>query len=107
MTPQSILGVIYVPMNSKEDIKPISYVKSHTADILKQVNTTHRPIYITQNGEAKGVLMDTESYENMQKTLGLLKVLAQGENDIANNKVRKNLDVFTKLENKFFANVKK
>lgn len=94
-------------MNSKEDIKPISYVKSHTADILKQVNSTHRPIYITQNGEAKGVLMDTESYENMQKTLGILKVLAQGENDIANNKITKNSDVFTKLENKFFANVKK
>jgi hypothetical protein len=31
-------------MNISTDIKPISYLKSHAADILKQVNETHRPI---------------------------------------------------------------
>ena len=94
-------------MNSIEDIRPVSYVKSHTADVLKQVNTTHRPVYITQNGETRGVLIDTRSYENMQKSLGLLKIIAQGENDISNKKVKKNKDVFSALEKKLFADAKK
>jgi len=50
-------------MKIKEDIRPISYVKAHAADILNQVNKTHRPIFVTQNGEAKAVLIDSDSYE--------------------------------------------
>ncbi len=69
-------------MNIKEDIRPISYIKANAADILAQVNESHRPVYVTQNGEAKAVLLDTESYEKMKKALGLLKLLAQGERDI-------------------------
>ncbi len=68
-------------MNIKQDIRPISYIKSHTADALKQVNESKRPIYITQNGIAKAVLVDSESYESMQKALGILKLLALGEKD--------------------------
>jgi prevent-host-death family protein len=74
-------------MNIKEDIRPISYIKANAAEILEQVNETHRPIYVTQNGEARAVLLDTESYEKMKKALGLLKLLTQGESDIAAGKV--------------------
>ncbi len=69
-------------MNSKEDIRSISYIKAHAAEILAQVNETQRPVYVTQNGEAKAVLMDTNSYEKMKKALGLLTLLAQGERDV-------------------------
>lgn len=88
-------------MKSKEDIRPISYVKSHIAEILKQVNHTHRPIYITQNGEAAGVLMDTDSFESMQKTLGILKVLAQVEKDIEAGNVIEQSKLFSDLEKKY------
>ncbi|MDA8211588.1 MAG: type II toxin-antitoxin system Phd/YefM family antitoxin [Clostridia bacterium] len=74
-------------MNLKEDIRPISYIKANAAEILEQVNETHRPIYVTQNGEAKAVLLDTESYEKMKKTIGLLKLLTQSERDIVDGKV--------------------
>ena len=30
-------------MNSKEDIRPISYIKANAAEILAQVNETRRP----------------------------------------------------------------
>lgn len=39
-------------MNLQSDIRSISYVKSNAAEILRQVNDTHSPIVITQNGEA-------------------------------------------------------
>jgi len=89
-------------MQYDQDIKPISYIKTKAADMLKHVNSTRSPIIITQNGEAKAVLLDTRSYQDMTKALGTFSLLAQGEKDIdrgdteAHDKVlkdlRKNID---------------
>ena len=87
-------------MNSKEDIRPISYVKANAAEILDQVNETQRPVYITQNGEARAVLLDPASYEKMKKALGLLKLLAQGERAIAEGNVTPQEDIFAGMERK-------
>ena len=62
-------------MDIKNDIKPISYIKTHAADMLKRVNETHNPMIITQNGEAKAVLLDTESYQQMTTSIGILKII--------------------------------
>lgn len=47
--------------------KPVSYLKAHTADILKQISETHRPLVITQNGEPRAVMQDPQSYDKMLK----------------------------------------
>ena len=85
-------------MKISTDIKPVTYLKSHSADMLKQVNETHRPIVITQNGEPKGVLQDPESYENMRNAIGLLKLIVQGEEDVREGNVASQDDVFSELE---------
>jgi len=85
-------------MKIKEDIRSISYVKAHAAEILEQVNETHRPVYITQNGDAKAVLLDPESYEKMKKAIGLLKLLNQGEKDIVEEKVTSQEKFFSTME---------
>jgi len=85
-------------MKISMDIKPVTYLKSQTADILKQVNETHRPIVITQNGEPKAVLQDPESYENMRNAIGILKLISQGEEDIRNGNFISQKDVFSELE---------
>jgi len=87
-------------MKLKEDIKPISYIKTNAANILKTINSNHRPIIITQNGEAKGVFLDTETYEDMRTALGLLKVVSQAEKNILEKKVVKHNEVFEKIEMK-------
>ena len=56
-------------MNITNDIKPITYLKSKAADLLNQINETHRPIIITQNGEPRAVLQDPKSYENMRNAI--------------------------------------
>ena len=73
-------------INLVEDIKPISYVKTHTAEILKQIAEKKSPVVITQNGEAKAVLMDVEYYQKIIDTINSLKILSIGENDIKNNR---------------------
>lgn len=51
------------------------------------------PLLITQNGEAKLVVQDVQSYEDTQQTLALLKVLALGQKDIEQEKF-KDADAF-------------
>lgn len=82
-----------------DDIKSVTYLKSKAADLLNQINETHRPVIITQNGEARAVLQDPESYENMRNALGLLKAVSQGEEDIKSSRFRKQEDVFSEMEN--------
>ena len=86
-------------MNISKDIKPITYLKSRAADLLKQINETHRPVIITQNGEPKAVLQDPESFQNMRNAIGILKLISQGEEDIKNGKSKAQEDVFTEIEN--------
>jgi prevent-host-death family protein len=81
-------------MNMKEDIRPITFLKNRTAELLAQINKTHRPVVITQNGEARGVLQDTETYERMCRALGLLKLLSQSEEDIRKGRTVPQDEVF-------------
>ena len=85
-------------MKISTDIRPVTYLKSRAADMLKQVNETHRPIIITQNGEPKAVLQDPESYESMRNTIGMLKLISLGEEDIRNGKSKIQSEVFSGLE---------
>ena len=80
------------------DIKPITYLKSRAADVLKQINETHRPMIITQNGEAKAVIQDPKSYQDMKNAIGLLKLLSFAEEDIRNGDLLDETDIFASVD---------
>jgi prevent-host-death family protein len=86
-------------MNISRDIKPVTYLKAKAADLLKQINETHRPVIITQNGEPRAVLQDPESYENMRNAIGLLKLISLGEEDIKDGKSKSQEEVFVTIQN--------
>lgn len=75
-------------MKFSSQIKPISYLKSHAAEIVKALSETREPMLITQNGEAKLVVMDVRSYEEQEETLALLKILALGNRQIEEGRYR-------------------
>ena len=75
-------------MKLSSHIKPISYLKAHTAEIFRQLDSQREPMIITQNGEAKVVMQDVKSYEQAQETLALLKILALGNRQIEEGKVQ-------------------
>ncbi len=85
-------------MNIKDDIRSVTYLKSHAAGILDFINETHRSMIITQNGEAKGVLLDPESYDKMRRALVLMKIIAHGEKDISDGKTVPQELLFAKVE---------
>ena len=85
-------------MNLSEDIRSITYLKSKAADLLTQINETHRPVIITQNGEPKAVLQDPRSYEEMRNAIGMLKLISQGEEDIKQGRKKSQTEVFQGIE---------
>ena len=85
-------------MQISNDIKPITYLKSRTSDVLKQINETHRPMIITQNGEAKAVIQDPQSYENMKNAIAMLKLFSFAEEDIKNGDLLDEDEVFAAAE---------
>jgi prevent-host-death family protein len=78
-------------------IKPISYLKTHAAEIVRSLGEKGEPLIITQNGEAKVVMQDIESYEQMQETMALLKILAPGARQIEEGKVQSSTDAIKGL----------
>ena len=85
-------------MDMVQDIKPISFVKAHAADLIAQVNETHRPLIVTQNGEAKAVLMDPASYQGMQDGIKMLKLIAQSEVEVQKSRRIPQEELFAKLD---------
>jgi prevent-host-death family protein len=90
-------------MQLSQDIKPISYLKAKTAEVINSVNENHKTIIITQNGEAKAVVQDIKTYENLQNSLNMLKLIVQSENDIENNNTISQDEMFDELEKKLFS----
>jgi prevent-host-death family protein len=87
-------------MRYSTQIKPISYFKSHAAEVLDRLTEEREPIIITQNGEARAVLVDVHTYEQSQETLALLQILAIGEKQVQAGEVYPLKDVVSKLRSR-------
>ena len=90
-------------MDLEAAIRPISHVKSQAAEMIRHVNETQTPIIITQRGEAKGVLVDPRSYQEMVDALGILKLISQSERAIEKGEVMSHGDVMSSLRSRLQA----
>jgi prevent-host-death family protein len=84
-------------MKLASQIKPISYLKAHAAEIVRNMGAQQEPLVITQNGEAKVVIQNIESYEQTLETMALLKILALGNRQIETGNVEPAADVIARL----------
>jgi len=84
-------------MKLSDQIKPISYLKAHAAEIIRHLGDKGEPLIITQNGEAKIVIQDIKSFEQTQETLALLKILALGSRQVEQGKVVSISDAISRL----------
>ncbi len=84
-------------MKFSHQIKPISYLKAHAAEVARNLGKQGKPMVITQNGEAKLVVQDIKSYEQTVETLALLKILALGTRQIEQGKTQKAADAIKHL----------
>jgi prevent-host-death family protein len=70
-----------------QDIKPISYLKAHTAEVVNYVSNSQSPVVVTQNGEAKAVIIDINSYQKTLNAVNLAKLISISEKDLQAGKI--------------------
>jgi prevent-host-death family protein len=87
-------------MRYSTQIRPISYLKANAAEVLQELTDQRQPMVITQNGEARAVIQDVASYEQTQETLALLKILALGNQQVAQGRVKPLADVAKRVRAK-------
>ena len=87
-------------MKLSDQIKPISYLKAHAAEVVRNLSAQEGPLVITQNGEAKVVMQGIKSYEQTQETMALLKILVLGQRQVDEGKVQTAGDVVAKLRSR-------
>jgi prevent-host-death family protein len=81
-------------------IRSISYLKANAAEVLQVLEEQRKPMIITQNGEAKAVIQDVASYEEIQETLALLKILALGSQQVERGEITAIAEVASRLRSK-------
>jgi prevent-host-death family protein len=75
-------------MKLSQDLKPVSYFKNNMAEVIRRLNESRGTMIITQNGEAKAALLDIRAYEELQETLAMLEMIAQGNKNVAEGRYR-------------------
>ena len=88
-------------MRPTDDIKPITYMKMRSAELVSRVRETGRPVVITQNGEARAVVLDVKSYQRLRDASVLLQLLAQSEREIRHGRVVPQAELFARLDRRF------
>ena len=68
-------------------LTPVTEVKRRATAILHQLRKDHRPVLITEHGRSAAVLLDVDSYEELQRRLALLEGIARGERAYAEGRV--------------------
>ncbi|MDI6765820.1 MAG: type II toxin-antitoxin system Phd/YefM family antitoxin [Bacteroidota bacterium] len=84
-------------------VKPISYLKAHASELIRDITNNKNTLVITHNGEAKVVVLDIKIYERMQETLALLKILTRSKQQAKRGNVKSMNDTFTSLEKRIRA----
>jgi len=87
-------------MKYSEAIKPISYLKAHASELIRQISSNKETMIITQNGEAKIVVQDIHVYEQTQESLALLKILARSSASISKGRFKPAPDAFNDIRKK-------
>ena len=85
-------------MKLSQDLKPVSYFKNNMAEVLRKLNENRGTMIITQNGEAKAALIDIKAYEDLQETLAMLEMIAQGNKNLLEGRYRPAEQVLNELE---------
>lgn len=81
----------------------LSDFKADASQWLKQLQEQTDTVVLTQNGRASAVVQSFESFQRMQQSLAMLKLLAQGEADVQAGKLSDQDAVFDSLQRRLEA----
>jgi prevent-host-death family protein len=71
--------------------------------LIRDISNTRQTLIVTHNGEAKVVVQDIRSYERMQETLALLKILTRSKQNIKRGRATSLDKTLTSLDKRIAA----
>lgn len=75
-------------MRYSTQIKPISFVAENATRLPAAIEECGDPIILTEDGEARAVLMSVYEYELMQESLAFHLIIDRSERNIAEGRTR-------------------
>ena len=72
-----------IPLNHKT----LTELRRHTPEILQEAREQRAACLVTDRGQAAGVIVDPESWEQLNRRLELLEQLALGMQDVAEGRL--------------------
>ncbi len=75
-------------MRLEHRVRSVSYLKAHAAEVLRELAERQEPLIVTQNGEARAVLLDVAAFDQMQETLALVKLMSLADRQLADGMVQ-------------------
>ena len=91
-------------MDITKDIQPMTNFRNHSAEFLRHMRLTRRPVVLTVNGRAAAVVQDAESYQlllDLAAEASVAEGIRQGMEDIAAGRVRPAQEVFDEIRAEF------
>ncbi len=92
-------------MNLKQDVRSVQDLQRNAPELVRDVAKKGRTVAIVQDGETRAVLMDVESYDRWRSALALLKIIAQGEADVAAGRLVSQEEAFARASRAIDARV--
>ncbi|MBU0673302.1 MAG: type II toxin-antitoxin system Phd/YefM family antitoxin [Proteobacteria bacterium] len=90
-------------MKYSQAIKPISYLKAHASEVIRDITENQDTMIITQHGEAKVVVQDIHVFEETQESLAMLRLLAQSKTSLQKGKFKPAAEAFANLADRIKA----
>ena len=90
-------------MKLSQAVKPISYVKTHASEIIRDIEESGGNVIITLNGEARAVIQGIKEYEDLQESLAMLKILAQSKKSLEEGRYKPAAKAFKDLRKRWTA----
>jgi antitoxin YefM len=66
------------PLRLSEDLVPVNEFRSNLADWMRKVETTQRPVVVTQRGRSAVVLVSPAMLDEVEEERELLQVVLRG-----------------------------
>jgi prevent-host-death family protein len=90
-------------MDITKGIQPMTAFRNHSAEFMRYLRETRRPVTLTVNGKAAAVVQDAEAYQHLRDLAaeaGAAEGIRQGLEDLASGRTRPAREVFDEIRAK-------
>jgi prevent-host-death family protein len=87
-----------------KDIQSLTTFRRRSADLMKQLKKSKRPVVLTVNGKAEAVVQDAEAYQRLLDITARADVheaIRQGLNDVTHRRTRPAKEVFDRIRRQY------